>query len=247
MKRLVPVTAVVCAMLLAPHAGSWSTAGQNERGSSKSKATQTAPRGGVVTADRGKFRILSDGQQVGTEEFAVTPSGEDWISRGSVELKVPGAGTTQVTGELRLAADGRPLGYQWTSQGAKKSSGAIVFEGTSAKMELRAEGGQPFTQEFQFDSPQVAILDNNLYHHYALLARLYDWNAKGVQTFSVLIPQDLTPGTITVEWAGPQEVEGARAELLRVRSADLEVELYVSGGKLLRLSVPTAKVEVRRE
>lgn len=246
MKRLVAVTAVACAMLLAPHAGSWSTAGQDERGS-KSKATQTAPRGGVVTADRGKFRILSDGQHVGTEEFAVTPSGGDWISRGSVDIKVPGAGTIQVTGELRLAADGRPLGYQWTSQGAKKSSGAIVFEGRSAKMELRAEGGQPFTQEFQFDSPQVIILDNNLYHHYGLLARLYDWNAKGVQTFSVLIPQDLTPGTITVEWAGPREWDGVKAELLRVRSSDLEIELYVAEGRLMRMDVPVSKAEIRRE
>jgi hypothetical protein len=137
--------------------------------------------------------------------------------------------------------------YQWSSEGQTKVAGVIKFGGNSATLEVRTNAAMPFTQEFQFESPRVVILDNNLYHHYALLARLFDWNAKGVQTFSVLIPQDLTPGTITVEWAGPQEVDGAKAELLRVRSADLEVELYVSGGRLIRLSVPTAKVDVKRE
>lgn len=241
MKRWNAVAVAVCAMLLVL---SWSAAGQNERENKKKAVPATT---GVVSADRGKFRIFSDGQQVGTEEFSVAPSGANWISRGSAEIKVPGEPTSQVSGELRLAADGRPLSYQWTSQGPKKNSGAIVFEGNTAKMELRAEGGAPFTQEFQFDSPQVVILDNNLYHHYALLARLFDWNAKGVQTFSVLIPQDLTPGTVTVEWAGPRDVDGIKTELLRVRSSDLEIEMYVTEGKLLRLVVPDSKAEIRRE
>ena len=242
MKRwnAVAVAVAVCVMLLAM---SWSAAGQ-KAGDTKKKTT---PAPGVVSADRGKFRIFSDGQQVGTEEFSVAPSGSDWISRGSVEIKVPGAPSSQVSGELRLAADGRPLSYQWTSQSPKKNSGAILFEGTTAKMEIRAEGGAPFTQEFQFDSPQVVILDNNLYHHYALLARLFDWNAKGVQTFSVLIPQDLTPGTVTAEWAGPRDLDGIKTELLRVRSSDLEIELYVADGKLVRMIAPESKAEIRRE
>jgi len=242
MKRLNAVAAAVCAMLLVL---SWSAAGQNER-ENKKKAVPATP--GVVSADRGKFRLISDGQQVGTEEFSVAPSGADWISRGSVEIKVPGAATTEVTGELRLAADGRPLGYQWTSQqGAKKTIGTIVFEGATAEMEVRVDGGQPFTQEFQFDSPQVVIVDNNFYHHYGLLARLYDWNVKGAQTYSVLIPQDLATGRVTVEWGGPQEFDGIKAELLRVKSADLEIELYVSAGRLVRVAVPVSKADIRRE
>lgn len=241
MKRTGTAAVFLSAILLALP---WSAAAQDDRGG-KSNPAPAAP--GVVTADRGKFRLLYDGQQVGTEEFAVTPSGSEWISRGSVEIKVPGGATTQVSGELRLAADGRPLEYQWSSQGPKKISGAIKFAAGSARMELRTEGSAPFTQEFQFDSPLVVILDNNLYHHYGLLARLYNWNTKGAQTFSVLIPQDLTPGTVTVEWGGPQELDGSKVELLRVKSADLEIELYVSDGRLVRLAVPTSKAEIRRE
>jgi hypothetical protein len=238
MKRFSTVT---CAMLLLL---SWSAAGQ-DKSASKNKSAPAGPS--VVAADRGKFRILSNGQQVGVEEFSVAPNGAEWISKASVEIKAPDAGSAKVTGELRLAADGRPLGYQWTSQGAKKATGTIVFEGSTAEMELKVEGEQPFTQEFQFDTPQVAILDNNFYHHYGLLARMYDWNAKGVQTFSVLIPQDLATGKLTVEWAGPRDLDGIKAEMLRVRSSDLEIELFISGGRLVQVSVPISKAEIKRE
>ena len=238
MKRF---SAVTCAMLLLL---SWSATGQ-EKPASKNKSTPAAPS--VVAADRGKFRINSNGQQVGVEEFSVSANGAEWISRASVEIKAPDAGSAKVTGELRLAADGRPLGYQWASQGAKKTTGTVKFEGSTAEMELKVEGEPTFTQEFQFDSPQVVILDNNFYHHFGLLVRMFDWNAKGVQTFSVLIPQDLASGKLTVEWAGPRDLDGVKAEMLRVRSSDLEIELYVSGGRLVQVSVPISKAEIKRE
>jgi len=217
------------------------------QGERKAQSKSGPKAAGVLAADRGKFQVLFDGQPVGEEEFSVSPSGSEWISRGSVEIKIPGGGSAQVDAELRTSADGTPRSYRWSSAGQKKASGTIQFEGTSAKMELKAEGGQPFVQEFQFETARVVVLDNNLYHQYGLLARLYDWNAKGTQTFAVLIPQDLTPGTVTVEWGGPQEIEGQKLELLKVRSADLELELYVGGGRLMRLFVPGAKVEVKRE
>ena len=99
-----------------------------------------------------------------------------------------------VTGTLELRADGTPVRYEWSTQGTKKASASITFSGSTATIDLRVEGARPFTQQFTFNSPQIAILDNNLYHQYAVLARLYDWNKKGVQTFSVLVPQEMTPG-----------------------------------------------------
>jgi hypothetical protein len=201
----------------------------------------------ALADDRGKFRILLDGQNVGSEEFSIGRSGNSWVCRGSVNLKVPGAGTAEVTSQLHLSAEGSPQQYIWTSKGEKKVTGGVVFTGGTAQMELRVEDAQPFSQDFQFDSGRIVILDNNLYHHYAILARIYDWKGRGTQTFSVLIPQDLTPGTITAEYAGMQEVGDTKMEMLRVRSADLEVELFVVGGKLMRLAVPSAKVEVVRE
>ena len=78
-----------------------------------------------------------------------------------------------------------------------------------------------------FKSPLVAVLDNNLYYQFGVLARVYDWKSGGKQTFPVLIPQDMTPGSISVESLGPQQAGNGRYETLRVSSPDLEIMVYV--------------------
>jgi hypothetical protein len=92
------------------------------------------------------------------------------------------------------------------------------------------------------------VLDNNLYNQYAILGRIYDWNAKGTQSFPVLIPQDATPGSIDVESLGPKNVDGANLEVLRVHSTDLEIQLFFDVKlHLIRLEVPAAKVVIVRQ
>ncbi|MGB0035112.1 MAG: hypothetical protein WBP79_06530, partial [Candidatus Acidiferrales bacterium] len=105
----------------------------------------------------------------------------------------------------------------------------------------------PYTQQFTFNSPRVAILDDNLYHQYVVLARLYDWDKRGSQTFSVLVPQELTPGNIMVDSLGKQDVGGAKLEELRVKTEDIELDLYLDGQKLVRLVAPSANAEIIRE
>ena len=110
------------------------------------------------------------------------------------------------------------------------------------------QGARPFEQDLTFNSPLIAVLDNNLYYQYAVLARVYDWNKRGTQTFPVLIPQDLTPGNISVEATGTASSEGKTYEGLRVTTADLEVLLLLDGNhRLMRLEVPAAKVVVARD
>jgi hypothetical protein len=63
-----------------------------------------------------------------------------------------------------------------------------------------------------------------------------------------LIPQDLTPGSITVDWAGAVSSDGKAYEGLKVVTSDLEVMLYLDPNhKLMRLEVPSAKVAVVRQ
>jgi hypothetical protein len=200
----------------------------------------------LFSPEKGKFRILLNGQPAGKEEFEISPSGENWIAQGSTEI--PSAqGTTHVRGTLELRPDGTPVRYEWSTQGAKKASATILFDGSIATVELRMEGARPFTQQFTFNSPRVAVLDNNLYHQYAILARLYDWNQKGPQTFSVLVPQEMTPGTIVVESLGKQDVAGAKLEELRVKTEDLEIDLFLDNQRLVRLVSPSANAEILRE
>jgi hypothetical protein len=200
----------------------------------------------LLIADKGKFSILVDGKPVGKEEFEISPNGGDWIARGNSEIQAAN-GVTRVSGTLQLHADGTPAHYEWSTQGAKKASASIVFTGATATIELHVEGAKPYTQQFTFNSPMVAVLDNNLYHQYAVLARLYDWTRKGAQTFSVLVPQELTPGSVTVESLGSQDVGGKKLDELRVKTEDLELDLYLDGPRIVRIVSPASNAEIIRE
>jgi hypothetical protein len=202
----------------------------------------------TLAPDKGKFRILQQGHEAGTEEFEISQSSGAWVVHGDAVIHVPGAGDTHSTGQLRLSADGTPIHYDWSVLTPKKASGTVDFESGAAKTSIKLEGKDPVHEDFTFASPKVAVLDNNLYDQYAVLARLYDWNAGGTQTFPVLIPQDMTPGSITVESLGAQTQEGAGTQGLRVRTADLEIDLYFDARyRLMRLEVPDAKVEIVRQ
>lgn len=219
---------------------------------------------GVFAEDKGKLTIKLDGQTVGHEEFAITHAGNDWIAKGNAEIKTLESPESKVAGTLTLQPDGVPISYEWSAQTAKKNGAHIVFANGTAQVTLEMEGARPctpdeikdpnrkqpcfFEQSLSFDNPRVAVLDNNLYHQYAVLARLYDWSKRGAQTFPVFIPQELMPGTITAESTGSASVDGKNYEGFRVSTADLEVDLFLdSSHRLMRLEVPSAKVSVTRD
>jgi hypothetical protein len=105
-----------------------------------------------------------------------------------------------------------------------------------------------FEQNMTFNTPLIAVLDNNLYYQYEVLAQVYDWSKHGTQTLSALIPQELTPGSVTVESTGSVNSNGKSYEGLRVSTSDLEVLLFLdSNHRLMRLEVPAAKVAVARD
>lgn len=200
----------------------------------------------LFVPEKGTFKILVSGQQIGKEEFEIGPNGGGWVAKGNSEVQTAD-GATKVTGSLQLNADGTPASYEWSTQGAKKAGASITFSGSTATIDLRLEGRRPFTQQFTFQSPQIAVLDNNLYYQYAVLAHLYDRDKKGTQTFSVLVPQELTPGTLTVESLGEQSVSGSKKmEELVVKTEDLEVDLFLDGGKLMRIVAPSTNAEIDR-
>jgi len=204
----------------------------------------------VFTPDKGKLVIQLNGETIGSEQFEFTQTGSNWLAKGTTELKVPGTkAATSVSGTLMLQPDGAPISYEWTSRADKTNGAHVVFSNGTAKITLQMQGAQrPFEQDLSFNAPVIAVLDNNLYHQYSLLAKLYDWTKRGPQTFPVLIPQDLTPGTISVEATGSTTVDGKSYEGLRVTTADLEVLLLLdSNHRLMRLEVPSAKVSVVRQ
>ncbi len=209
----------------------------------------TAPSGPAVFApDKGKLAIKLDGQTVGHEEFEIAPSGGGWTAKGTASIAPPGAAASKVTGTLTLQSDGAPIAYEWSAQAEKTNGAHVLFTNGVAKITLQMEGARPYDQTFSFGTPLVAVLDDNLYHQYAILARIYDWSKRGAQTLPVLIPQELRPGSITVESTGSASAGGKTYEGLKVTTSDLEILLLLdSHHRLMRLEVPSAKVSVVRE
>ncbi len=204
--------------------------------------------GSVFSADKGKLNILLDGKSVGREEFEITSSGGGWIAKGTTKINPPQGAPSTVTGTLTLQPDGAPISYEWTSQAEKTNGAHILFANGVAKITLQMEGAHAFEQDLSFGSPLIVVLDNNLYHQYAVLARVYDWAHRGTQSFSVLIPQELTPGSVSVDWVGAVSADGKAYEGLKVNTSDLEIILYLdTNHRLMRLEVPSAKVVVVRE
>ena len=203
---------------------------------------------GVLQQDKGKFNILLDGKSVGKEEFEISPNGAGWLAKGTTEINTGEGPATKVTGNLTLQSSGAPMAYDWVSKDDKTNSAHIIFANGIAKISLEVQGARPYEQELSFTSPLVAVLDNNLYHHYAVLARIYDWSKRGAQTLAVLIPQEITPGTITAEATGSATSGGKTYEGLRVTTSDIEVLLLLdTNHRLMRLEVPAMKVAVVRE
>ena len=203
---------------------------------------------GVFSPDKGKFTIQLDGQTVGHEEFEISPSGGGWAAQGTTDLKVPDAPASRVTGTLTLQPDGAPISYEWRSQAEKTNGARILFANGIAKITLQMQGARPFEQDMSFNTPLIAVLDNNLYYQYAVLARVYNWSKRGAQNLPVLIPQELTPGSVTVDSTGSVSAKGKPYEGLRVTTSDLEVQLFLdSNHRLMRLEVPAAKVSVFRD
>jgi hypothetical protein len=214
--------------------------------SQKKGAAATSPT--VFAQDKGKFKIQLEGKSVGHEEFEIAPAGGGWLARSTTDIALPDSVASRVTGTLTLQPDGAPISYEWTSQAEKTNGAHILFANGVAKITLQMQDARPFEQDMSFGSPLIAVLDNNVYYQYAVLARVYDWSKRGTQNLPVIVPQELTPGSITVESAGSLSTGGKSYDGLRVTTSDLEVLLYLdSSHRLMRLEVPSAKVAVVRD
>jgi hypothetical protein len=202
----------------------------------------------VFASDKGKLRITLDGQVVGSEEFEISQSGDAWIEKSSTTAHAPGGPDVKASGQLKLSAEGSPLRYDWSAEVQKKATGSVEFVSGTAKCSADLGGASPLRKDFVFNSPRIAVLDNNLYYQFAVLARIYDWKAGGKQDFPVVIPQDMVPGTISVESLGQQQAGNGKYETLRVSSPDLEIMIFLdSNHRMMRMQVPASNVTIERE
>lgn len=203
----------------------------------------------ALAPDSGRFAILLHGSAVGTEDFTISPRDGGWSARGQIVLNLPGRNPECDSADLTLAPDGSPLRYHWeTLSGSGARSIDVEFRGNAASETLHGPGAGPTVTSFAFSEGRIVLLDRNVYEDYIIIARLYDWKARGPQKFSFLIPQDQTSGMITVQELGPRPIGGAMLELLQVKNAEVEADLYVDNShRLVRLRVPGAGIDAVRE
>ncbi|MGA8103809.1 MAG: hypothetical protein WB869_16735, partial [Candidatus Acidiferrales bacterium] len=62
-----------------------------------------------------------------------------------------------------------------------------------------------------------------------------------------LVPQSMTPGSVTIEPLASPSAGNSSQQGLRVKTEDLEVDVFLEAGKLQRIAVPSASAEILRE
>ncbi len=125
----------------------------------------------------------------------------------------------------------------------------MEFDGSKATIAYSADDEEEEQQIFDFESRRVALLDHNVFHHFLLLAELYDFSAGDVQTVKVFVPQAVQPGEARLELVGVEQatVNGKPQPVrqLAITTSDNRVLLWVTeSGQFVRLRVPVANVEV---
>lgn len=209
------------------------------------------PAGLAADSQAGRLRIFLNGQPVGSEKYEITSTATEIQARGDIVYTLDQQSMHQTT-NLLLAADATPRRYEWKLEEPRKSWLRMEFQDGRATIHFPREDGQEEQQVYDFGAGPVALLDINVFHHFLLLARLYDFARGGPQTLQVFVPQSVQPGSVTVELQGveTETVDGAPQPVRRLSifSEDNQLLLWVTeSGRFVRLRVPQANVEVLPE
>ncbi len=197
-------------------------------------------------AQKGRLRILSHGQPIGSESYEITATATEMQARGQLEIQVDGNTLRQSALQL-LSADLSPRQYELRMEQPEKTWRRVDFSGGRATARYPLADGKEDTQEFDFPDGRVTIL--GLYHDFLLLVRRYDFARGGPQTVRVFVPWNLAPGEAVLELKGveTQTVDGESQPVreLAITTPDSQLQLWVTeSGRLVRLAAPLEGIEI---
>jgi hypothetical protein len=182
--------------------------------------------------ETGSFTIYQDGKKIGTEDFTITPRSGSYVVDGHTIIADSGQ-NADLLSHMELDADLKPTLYQFTSA---VGSIRLKIENPISQFEYSFQGDKQ-TDDVRFPDDGV-IIDSNFFHHYAIL--LYRVAGKsGKTTVSGFAPQELHMGPIEIRSTGNSTYELDSGNLKVIATTDKD-------GKLIRLTVPEAKVVVER-
>jgi hypothetical protein len=204
--------------------------------------------------DTGVFEIFLAGRPTGTETFKIHSSSSNVEAQAEIYLSVEKNGKTVVIRsfpDLILDPQLRPVTYTWNQKGPQSSRLDVDFRGKLARVRYKTVSGDEDNRAFELP-PDVAVLDDNVVHHYQLILDRYQGMGGGKQTFHVFVPQEALPGLITVQDLGsaPTTTEGNTANLRHFQvTTDLaQIDLWADDQQhVQRVSVPGVQLEAIRK
>jgi hypothetical protein len=215
-------------------------------------AAATAPAAALDLMDRGAYAVYRDGRPAGTEEFEIALLDGAGTIRANTSVRV--VHDAQVrdirqTSTLVLDRNLVPRSYKLTSEvGVVKQSLDVEFKLRLAICRYDLGTGQK--SEAAVLAPDVTVLDDNVFCHWAVLLSRYNMDLKGAQTVPVFIPQlgERGAGPMVIDYLGRERTEGVkgRPHRFRVRSPHLTVSVWSDDGRVLKLQVPENRAEVIR-
>ena len=194
------------------------------------------------------------GKRIGTETFEIRSTGDRIEAEAKAEMRVQQEGKTfefRTFPKLVLNSALQPLTYDWSQKGAQTSLLAIDFQTTPTKTRYKTVTGEADDRDFEL-SKDVVILDDNVFHHYQLIAQKYMRTAGGKQTFPAFVPQEALPGSLDVQDAGPDTVEiGGHKQTLRhlVFTTELkQIDVWADEqGRVQRIYISDAELDAVRK
>jgi hypothetical protein len=183
-----------------------------------------------IRAENGRFTIYQDGKKIGTEEFSITPKAGGYLVEGHTQISVQNQ-VFDLKSRMELNDALRLKEYEFQSQG---NSIRLKVADPISELEY-VVNGQKEPRDVRFPGDGI-IIDDNFFHHYSIL--LYR-AATGLSTVPAFVPQQMTIGPITVRDTGNHTYELDSGNLKVMATTDME-------GRLIRLTVPDAKVVVER-
>ena len=182
--------------------------------------------------ETGRFTIYQDGKKIGTEEFTITPVSTGYLVEGHTVIK-DSSQDVDLKSKMALDANLKTKSYEFQSKG----SSIKMTVGLPTSEIVTTVEGETRSDDFRFPEDGF-IVDANFFHHYAIL--LYRIRAAvATDSVSAFVPQELELGQLRVKNVGNNTYEMDPGNLKVIATTDKD-------GRLIRLTVPEAKVVVER-
>jgi hypothetical protein len=207
--------------------------------------------GAVRIDDEGVFEISVGGRPVGSESFRIHSSATGVEARGEIHLNVQQNGKMvnfRSFPDLVLDSQLHPLTYKWSQQGAQSSRLEVDFRSIPARVRYKTVNGSEDDRTFQLP-PDVAVLDDNVIHHFQLIVARFEAMGGGKQTLPVFVPQEALPSVLTIEeMKNGEEPADAHLRQLVITTDVTQLALWIDDEQhLQRVVLPAAQLEALRK